>query len=117
MHEMGIAQQLAKIAMDAIPRDLEEPKVQIINLKIGQLAAVVENTLKTCFAIVAKDSVLEGAEINIESVPVSVYCQKCETSCEVEISDFTCPECEGGDVVIETGREIQIVSIEFDEQG
>ena len=45
MHEMGIAQQLVTIALDAIPDDIENPRVEKLNLRIGKLAAVVEHSL------------------------------------------------------------------------
>ena len=33
MHEMGIAEQLVKIALDAIPKDIQNPRVE--NRKAG----------------------------------------------------------------------------------
>ncbi|MBU3951548.1 MAG: hydrogenase maturation nickel metallochaperone HypA, partial [Proteobacteria bacterium] len=49
MHEMGIAEQLVQIAMDAIPKDMDDPRVKILNLRIGKLASVVEHSLTFCF--------------------------------------------------------------------
>jgi len=51
MHEMGVAQQLVQIALDSIPEDIENPKVEIVNLKIGKLASVVSQrfTQGFCF--------------------------------------------------------------------
>lgn len=115
MHEMGIAQQLAQIAIDALPVDLPEPKIKVINVKIGQLSAVVEHSLRTCFDIIAKETALEGAVLNIESVPVSIYCEKCDKIWEAQEAVFICPDCRNGNVRLETGRELQVVSIELEE--
>ena len=54
MHEMGIAEQLVKIALDAIPKDIQNPRVETVHLKIGKLASVVEHSLTFCFEIITK---------------------------------------------------------------
>ena len=115
MHEMGIAQELVQIALNAIPDDIENPKVEILNLKIGKLAAVVEHSLTFCFEIITKDTPLENARLNIDLVPVRVHCKSCDTEWEIKNSVFRCPNCENGDVEMLTGREIEITSLELAE--
>lgn len=115
MHEMGIAQQLMKIALDSIPKNLNNPKVGVINLKIGKLASVVEQSLTFCFEILTKDTPLENARLEIDSVPVRVHCKSCDHSFEVTGSVFRCPFCEDGDVEMISGREIEIISLELEE--
>lgn len=113
MHEMGIAEQLAQIAIDAIPKDLVDPKVTQLNLKIGKLSSIVEHSLTFCFAIIAKDTALENAHLDIEVVPVTVCCSSCSDEWEVTGSDFTCSHCKDSNVKILTGREIEITSLEL----
>ena len=113
MHEMGIAQQLAQIALDAIPGDVEAPRVEILNLKIGKLAAVVEHSLTFCFEIIARDTPLEGVKLVIESVPVKIQCQGCHRTWEVDTPMFQCPDCQDTKVEMISGREIEIISLEL----
>lgn len=113
MHEMGIAEQLVKIALDSIPEDIENPVVERVNLRIGKLASVVEHSLTFCFEIITKDTPLENARLNIEVVPVTVHCKSCEHKREVTGPVFKCPFCEDGDVEMLTGREIEITSLEL----
>ena len=113
MHEMGIAQQLVQIALDSIPKEIENPKVEKVNLKIGRLAAVVEHSLTFCFEIITKDTPLEGARLNIDFIPVMVHCKSCDNNWEVTGPVFKCPFCEDGDVEMLTGREIEITSLEL----
>ena len=115
MHEMGIAQELVRIAIDSIPKDIENPKVERINLKIGKLASVVEHSLTFCFEIITKDTPLEKAVIDIDPVPVLVRCKSCDNKWEVTGPVFKCPFCEDGDVEMITGREIEITSLELAE--
>ena len=113
MHEMGIAEQLVKIAMDAIPADMEDPRVETLNLKIGKLASVVEHSLTFCFEIITKDTPMEGVNLVIEEVPVTIRCRSCQKEWTVDTPMFKCPDCEEAEVEMLTGREIEIVSMEL----
>ncbi len=113
MHEMGVAQQIANIAVASIPADIVDPKVEKLNLRIGKLAAVVEDSLKFCFEIITKETPLAGAELMIEAVPVQARCKGCDHCWEVEGPVFTCPSCQEGAVEVLSGRELEIVSMEL----
>lgn len=113
MHEMGIAEQLMKIAESAIPETIENPKVEQLNLKIGKLSAVVESSLTFCFEIISKGTIFEDAKVVIEAVPVLVKCKKCGKTFEVDGPDFTCKTCPGSEIDLLTGREIEITSLEL----
>lgn len=113
MHEMGIAEELVKIAMDAIPEDIADPRVAILNLRIGKLASVVEHSLTFCIEIITKDTPLENVKLVIESVPVKIHCKICHQEWEVDTPMFKCPDCENGAVEMISGREIEITSMEL----
>lgn len=113
MHEMGIAQELVRIALDALPKDLDNPKVASLNLRIGQLSAVVPHSLTFCFEIITKDTPLEQALLNIESVPVRIRCNTCGKEWEADTPVFRCTDCEQGEIQMLSGREIEIVSLEL----
>ncbi len=113
MHEMGIAQQLVQIAIESIPKDMENPKVETVNLRIGKLAAVVEHSLTFCFEIITKDTPLENAQLVIDSVPVKIHCNTCGHEWEADSPMFKCPECKDGEIEMVSGREIDITSIEI----
>ena len=113
MHEMGIAQQLVNIALDAIPSDIENPRVEKLSLRIGKLAAVVEHSLSFCLEVITKGTPLEGAQLVIESVPVCLRCETCQHQWQTDTPAFGCPECKTGQVTMISGREIEISSIEL----
>lgn len=113
MHEMGIAQELVRIALDALPRDMAAPQVASVNLKIGKLAAVVPHSLTFCFEIITQGTPLEKAHLNIESVPVRIRCTGCGREWEPDTPVFRCPDCDPGNIELLSGREIEIVSLEL----
>lgn len=113
MHEMGIITQIVKIATSSIPDDMENAQVERVNMKVGRLSAVVVESLRFWFEIVARDTPLSGAELNIEEIPVVVRCNKCNKEWTVDRPVFICKECNGGSIEILSGRELDIVSIEM----
>ncbi len=115
MHEMGVARQMIDIALASIPEDIKDPRVEVIHLRIGKLAAVVEDSLKFCVEILSQGTALEGATLSIETVPVRAGCRGCGHEWTVEGPIFKCPECIEGAVDILAGRELEITSLEVAE--
>lgn len=112
MHEMGIAQQLINIAMTSLPADLAGVKVEVLNLKVGKLTAVVPESLRFCFDIASQDTPLAGAKLAIEEVPIEVVCQDCGAQTLIETAHFVCGQCQGGQLEIVAGRELIVSSLE-----
>lgn len=115
MHEMGIALEVIKIAEASIPVDMADARVARVNLMVGKLAAVVPDSLRFCFEVAGKDTALAGAELFIEEIPVRIRCETCQEEWRVETPVFRCKKCEGGSVKIVSGRELDIRSIEIEE--
>jgi hydrogenase nickel incorporation protein HypA/HybF len=115
MHEMGIAMQIVEIAAASVPPHLKGSRVERVNLQVGKLSAVVPDSLRFCFEVVAKGTPLEGAELHIEELPVTARCRACRHEWTIEGPAFTCPECASGDLELLSGRELDIRSIELRE--
>jgi hydrogenase nickel incorporation protein HypA/HybF len=116
MHEMGIALQIVEIAVASIPPDLENVRVERVNLKIGKLAAVVPESLRFCFSIAVKDTLLEGADLFIKEIPVVARCKTCNAEWTITEPVFSCKACNSGSLEILSGRELDIESIEITEE-
>jgi len=112
MHEMGIALQIAEIAKQAVPKDVKGIKIEAVNLRVGKLTAIVPASMKFCFEIVSKDTVLEGAKLNIEEVPIVAVCQECYAETTIDEAKFLCGKCNSGKLDIISGRELTVSSIE-----
>ena len=117
MHEMGIALQIIDIATASIPEDMQPARVEKINLKVGKLSAIVKESLNFCFEIASKETPLEGAELFIDEIPVTVRCNTCAIEWTIESPVFSCTQCGGGDIKILSGRELDIESIELADTG
>ena len=116
MHEMGIALQIIEIATASIPADAGPVRVEKINLKIGKLAAVVPDSLRFCFGVAVKDTLLDGVQLAIEELPVVAKCNDCQTQWTINGPAFKCENCDSGSLEIISGRELDIESIEIAEE-
>ena len=113
MHEMGIALQVIDIATASIPEDMNNARVERVNIKVGKLSAIVVDSLRFCFDIAKKDTALENAELAVEEVPVTARCNECRTEWTIESPVFTCAHCNSPDLDLLSGRELDITSIEL----
>ncbi len=113
MHEMGIAAQVVEIAEASIPEEMQNVKVERVNLNIGRLAAVVPQSLRFCFNIMIENTRLAGAELHIQEIPVKALCKDCEHEWIIDTPAFTCARCNSGALDILCGRELDIISIEI----
>ena len=114
MHEVGIMESaLALVARHAAGHG--DRRVSRVVLRIGALAGVEIESLRFAFSVVSRGTVAEGADFEIEEVPVAVYCHGCHLEFAVETGGFifTCPNC--GDLCgeIRRGRELELSRIEL----
>ena len=115
MHEMGIAAQIVEISVSSIPDTYKNVRVESINLKIGKLTAIVPDSLRFCFEVAAKDTPLSGAILNIEEVPIVARCLSCDFEWTINEPVFLCEKCQNGEIDVISGRELDIVSIEIEQ--
>ena len=115
MHEMGIASEIVRIVTESIPAEMAGSKVARVNLKVGKMAAVVPQSLRFCFEIAAKETPAEGAMLEIQEIAVVARCNDCEHQWEIGEPAFVCPRCRSGSIEMLSGRELDIDSIELEE--
>ncbi len=113
MHEMSIVDSFIKIILEEWNRQGGTGRVSRINLRIGKLTAIIPRTFQFCFDMLAKDTVLENAQLEISEVPVKVKCSQCNSIREIDQPEFVCPECGDKALEIISGRELFIESFEL----
>ncbi|MDQ3850474.1 MAG: hydrogenase maturation nickel metallochaperone HypA [Actinomycetota bacterium] len=112
MHEMS----LAGAVVNTVRRHADGRKVLLVSMRIGRLRQVVLDTLEFYFEIVARDTVCEGAKLEIEDVPARLHCAKCDQEWEIELPAYICPTCGPGAVEVVSGEEFEVESIEIEEK-
>lgn len=112
MHELSIAANIVDIVERHLPPDPRVPVLRV-SVKVGRLAGVVPDSLEFCFRAVTAGTRLEGAELVIDSVPVTVRCGECGRTSVADGAPFACPSCSSLGVSIETGTELQVTEVEI----
>ena len=105
--------QIVEIALASIPPEMQNARVERVNLKVGKLTAIVVDSLNFCFDIAARETPMAGAKLVIEEVPVVARCKSCQHEWTVERPVFTCEKCDSGTVELLSGRELDIETIEL----
>ncbi len=111
MHELSLAGAI----VDTVERHADGRRVEIVNLRIGQLRQVVPDSLDFYFGIVAHDTVCDGARLAIELVAGKLECSGCGTDFELDGLSFRCPGCGSAEVAVVSGNEFEVDSIELAE--
>jgi hydrogenase nickel incorporation protein HypA/HybF len=111
---MGIALQIIEIAAESIPDDLRGARVARVNLTVGKLSAVVVDSLRFCFEVASQETPVAGAELAVEEVDVTARCDDCGHLWTIETPAFSCPNCDSAKITLVSGRELDIQSIEIE---
>ncbi len=115
MHELSITSSV----VDAVTESLAKypgAKVLEVRLRVGALAAVVEDSLQFCWGIATEGTDLAGSRLVVNSVPVTVHCEACGADGElVSLQDFRCPKCGEPASDVRGGRELEIEAVEIEE--
>lgn len=92
----------------------EVKRVLQVKLKVGELTNAEPDALLMAFEAYSKDTLCEGAELIIESVPLLGCCRKCHEEFKVKTMIFICPNCGDTSIEVIQGEELLIESLEVE---
>ncbi len=115
MHELSIVSSVVDTVMETLAA-YPGAKVKEVRLRVGALAAVVEDSLQFCYGIATEGTDLEGSKLVVHVVPVLMHCVPCAQDVELAgLQSFRCPRCGEPVLDLRQGRELEVESIEIDE--
>jgi hydrogenase nickel incorporation protein HypA/HybF len=85
-------------------------------VRIGHLRQVVPEAMAFSWEMLVTATVLDGAELEIEHVPATVWCKACETTTTLEVPMLACGTCGSDDTELRSGDELILVSFETTDQ-
>jgi hydrogenase nickel incorporation protein HypA/HybF len=106
MHELSLASAL----VDTCVAHAGDDRVLSVRVEIGELAAVLPDSLRFCFEICARGTVVEGAALEILVIPGRAVCNKCGDATSL-VSPFGRCVC-GGRLRIVSGEELRVKDME-----
>ncbi len=114
MHELSIVSSVVESVIDTLAK-YPGARVTEVRLRVGALAAVVEDSLQFCYEIATEDTPLQGSRLVVNLVPVTVHCDACGSEGAIKsLQSFRCPACGAPAGDIRGGRELEIEAIEIE---
>ncbi len=115
MHELGIAQHLLDLTLQHAEA-AGAVRVVRLNLVIGELSSVVDDSIQFYWELIAKGTIAEQAELHFERVPGKLRCAACGH--EFYFADYTgqCPACGSDQARVVDGDQFKLESIEIEKE-
>ena len=113
MHEMSLCESIMQIIEDEAQRQ-GFGRVIRVRLEIGRLSGVEIEAMRFGFDAVTRDSLADGAELEIIELPGTAWCLPC--GCEVEVRQRfdACPQCGSYQLQVVSGDQMQIKDLEVE---
>jgi hydrogenase nickel incorporation protein HypA/HybF len=111
MHEAGLAQAALEIAEERA-RERGATRVHRLVLRVGDLSGVVTDALRFALEAVSPGTIAEGAEFEIEVVPVECHCPACNRPFRPTDVVYACPDCGTISRDVRQGDELVLHSME-----
>jgi hydrogenase nickel incorporation protein HypA/HybF len=114
LHELSIAQALVE-QVEAVRVSEGGGRLLSATVRVGSWRLVVPEILDSYYAILVKDTMLEGSKLEIETVQAKAACNTCKTAYLVEDGFIICPHggSLGGNLLC--GKEWELVGVELED--
>lgn len=113
MHEMSLAESIVQI-IEGQAKSHGFRQVKTVWLEIGRLSGVEEEAMRFCFDAVTRNSVAEGARLEIIASEGSGWCMKCSRAVPVAARYDPCPHCGGYQLQVSGGTEMRVKELEVE---
>ncbi|BCS56086.1 hydrogenase maturation nickel metallochaperone HypA [Geobacter sp. SVR] len=110
MHEMSITTGIIEIC----EQHASGRRVLSLEVEIGALSGVVPEAVEFCFEACSKDTLLEGARLDIIRVPGSGRCLECHAITPLAALFEPCQACGGFGVQVLSGEEMRVRTIDVE---
>jgi len=113
MHELSIASYLVEAVAEQA-QQVGADRVLAINLLVGDRAGIVDDSLRFSFELLAAETLVAGARLNIRRSPMRFRCDECNSEYIPHDGMFHCPDCASMGRVVDDGSTLLIESIEVE---
>jgi hydrogenase nickel incorporation protein HypA/HybF len=111
MHELSVTQSVLEIATRHAQK-AGATRIIGLNLVIGQLSSIVDDSVQFYWDIVSQGTLAEGAILNFRRIPIELNCLDCDEKFHPSEDDFACPICGSIRIKVLSGEEFFVESIE-----
>jgi hydrogenase nickel incorporation protein HypA/HybF len=112
VHELSITESILNTAIKYAQKE-KAHKVTDINLVIGDLSSIVDDSVQFYWEIISKGTICENSILHFHRIPATVLCQDCQINYQLEHDLTPCPKCSGTNIKILSGDDFKMDSIEI----
>jgi hydrogenase nickel incorporation protein HypA/HybF len=113
MHELSVTESLLRIALEHAEK-ANAQRVTDLNIVMGELASMVDDSIQFYWDIIAKGTPAERATLHFRRVPAELQCQTCFEKYHPTDRELACPNCNGVHTKIIAGEEFSLESIDVE---
>ena len=113
MHEISLCQSILKIIEQQAEQQCYH-RVKTVFLEVGRLAGVEPEALRFGFDAVMKNSIADGARLEIIDIPAQAVCLQCSNRVVLKQRFDACSICGAVALQIEKGDELRIKELEVE---
>ncbi len=114
MHEISLARDIINM-LDTQFSQVDLTHLKTIDLQIGKLSNVEPQLMINAFeAVAASKDKYQSVSLNIEVIPIEIYCEECDKTTLIENYKFACTCGKPNNNVVK-GTELQIHQVHFDD--
>ena len=113
MHELGIAEQMLKVALNYAAKN-NAKRITAFNVEMSAAMDESADSLRFHFENLSRGTIAEGARMEISRVPVKAKCLECGSEFDWEAQDRVCPRCSSPRVRAVLHDEFRLASIDVE---
>lgn len=113
MHEYAVTKNVLDIVLEEAHKS-GTSKVLSIRIVIGDLSAIVDDSVSMYFEFFSKGTVAEEAKLEFVRVAAEFFCSKCNENFKKPKTGFECPICGTTGKLTDRGKEFYVESIEVE---
>ena len=113
MHELAVTESILNIAVQHASQ-AGAVRVTQLNLVIGQLASIVDDSVQFYWDMISEGTICAGAQLHFERRPATLKCLACDQSYVLDGALTDCPNCHSVRIKVMMGEEFFVESIEIE---
>jgi hydrogenase nickel incorporation protein HypA/HybF len=111
MHELSIAMRVIDLAEGHL-RAAGGGRVAAVRLRVGRLAGVAPDALRSALSMAAQGTAFEDATLEIDELPVRIWCPACRQEVDLPgLVPLACPVCGTRSGDVRAGHELELESL------
>jgi len=113
MHELSVAYSIVEMISERASEE-NGNKVTRVELEIGEMSGIEVYALEFAWDVAIKESILDGADLQINRIPAIGRCMDCQKEYAVKSLYDACPHCGSYRSEVIEGKDMRVSSFYLD---